>query len=183
MDVNALRLRGGNRWTWVRTGGLGEGKEARGRICRWSLPDGVRLPRDASLRALGWDLIADHVGICLGRAQAVEERHEWAAAYHDGGQAGPMTAPTFRTDVSIRAPAAQPLLDRPYNARGLSSSEYLDSAAENVNKQIDSDVKAMLDAFEALVSLSRVSAGGARCAGCAPSHRAAGRCATRTSIG
>jgi hypothetical protein len=68
-----------------------------------------------------------------------------------------MSAPVFRTDVSIRAPASQPSLDRNNNARGLPSSEYLDTAAEGVNKQIDNDIKAMLDAFEALIGLGRVS--------------------------
>ena len=68
-----------------------------------------------------------------------------------------MAAPAFRTDVTIRAPASQNLLDRPNQSRGQTSSEYLDAAAESANKHIDNDIKQMLDAFEALVGLSRVS--------------------------
>ncbi|UZJ55431.1 hypothetical protein CBS101457_004751 [Exobasidium rhododendri] len=67
-----------------------------------------------------------------------------------------MSAPVFRTDVNIRGPASQTLLDRPSNARGQSSSEYLNEAAESVNKQIDNDVKTLLEAFESLIGLSRI---------------------------
>lgn len=68
-----------------------------------------------------------------------------------------MSAPAFRTDVTIRGATSQGLHDRPSNARGLLSKEYLDNAAESANKQIDNDIKALLDAFEALVGLSRAS--------------------------
>lgn len=68
-----------------------------------------------------------------------------------------MSAPAFRTDVNIRGSSSQTLHDRPANARGLLSKEYLDNAAESANKHIDNDIKALLDAFEALVGLSRVS--------------------------
>jgi hypothetical protein len=70
-----------------------------------------------------------------------------------------MAAPVFRTDVNIRGPASHTLLDRPTNARGQSSSEYLNGAAESVNKHIDNDVKAMLEGFDSLLGLSRVSCG------------------------
>lgn len=70
-----------------------------------------------------------------------------------------MSAPVFRTDVNIRSSNTQSLLDRPANTKGLTSAEYLDQAAESTNKQIDTDIKAMLDGFEALVGLSRVRHG------------------------
>lgn len=78
-----------------------------------------------------------------------------------------MASGVFRTDVSRKAAASQPLLDRPAqsiggaggetSAAGIgSSTAYLDSAAEEVNKTIDTDVKTLLESFEALMSLSRV---------------------------
>ena len=85
-----------------------------------------------------------------------------------------MASGVFRTDVSRKAPASQPLLDRPFagpshggstrsdadgNAAGASSSSaaYLDAAAEEVNKTIDAEVKTLIEGFEALIGLSRVS--------------------------
>lgn len=79
------------------------------------------------------------------------------------------SAPAFRTDVTIRAPTSQNLLERQSQQRIQSSTEYLDAAAESVNKQIDNDVKQMLDSFEALMSLSRVS-GSEACDYCAADH-------------
>ncbi|PWN92772.1 hypothetical protein FA10DRAFT_263526 [Acaromyces ingoldii] len=84
-----------------------------------------------------------------------------------------MASGVFRTDVSRRAPASQPLLDRPFagpslgdatrsdadgTAAGASSSSaaYLDAAAEEVNKTIDAEVKTLIEGFEALIGLSRI---------------------------
>lgn len=37
-----------------------------------------------------------------------------------------------------------------------SANEYLDEAVESVNRQIDVDIRAILDAFNALINLSSV---------------------------
>lgn len=79
----------------------------------------------------------------------------------------------FQTDVPRRNAAPQAMLDRPFvahqdpggrgneaagetGAGASGSSGYLDNAVEGVNRQIDNDIKALLDAFDALVELSGV---------------------------
>ena len=42
------------------------------------------------------------------------------------------------------------------NGNSSAANEYLDEAVESVNRQIDVDIRAILDAFNALINLSSV---------------------------